>query len=81
MKSLSHREWKIREHAADELAELGPKAAAAVPALARLLADPHKPVRIAACMALNRIGPAAYPAALRLRGISGSTYGGVVLRY
>ena len=64
MKSLSHREWKIREHAADELAELGPKAAAAVPALARLLADPHKPVRIAACMALNRIGPAAYPAAL-----------------
>ena len=51
----SHIDWK-RQIAALELGHLGAGATRAIPDLRRLLIDEHKEVRIAAALALARIG-------------------------
>jgi HEAT repeat protein len=50
---------QIRNAAAYEIASMGPKAKAAVPALIVLLDDPQASVRMPATVALLEIGPAA----------------------
>jgi HEAT repeat protein len=50
---------QIRNAAAYEIASMGPKAKAAVPALIDLLDDPEASVRMPATVALLEIGPAA----------------------
>src|SRR5262245_45525654 len=56
---LSRSEAQARRSAAFALGQLGPAAAAAVPALVRALADSDPRVADAAAFALGQIGPAA----------------------
>jgi HEAT repeat protein len=51
--------FHVRESAAGSLGEIGPEAAATVPALAKLLEDDNDRVRVAAAFALGRMGPKA----------------------
>jgi HEAT repeat protein len=53
----------VRYHAAQELGNIGPAAAAAAPALTDALKDSKGNVRIEAAFALGNIGPAATAAA------------------
>lgn len=69
VRRLSHRDLDVRYGACQALAELGPRAAEAVPALTELLASDDVWLRIQACFALADIGDAARsaaPAMLRL---------------
>lgn len=63
IKTLGHKDWKMRRGATDALAQLGPAAAAAVGPLTKALADEDPWIRDGAACALGRIGPAAAPAA------------------
>src|SRR5206468_8148734 len=56
----------VRVYAAEALASIGPKAAAATSDLARAVGDPTPGVRWAACEALTGIGPAAKSAVPQL---------------
>src|SRR5262249_55574811 len=56
---LRHSHPTERRQAAEALAQLGPAAEPAVPALIGALADPEPEVRQAAQAALGRVGPAA----------------------
>jgi HEAT repeat protein len=58
---------RTRQLAAYNLAALGPKAEAAVPALRELLRDADNEVRMAAVVALGDVGPAAGAAVPDLR--------------
>jgi HEAT repeat protein len=58
---------QTRNAAAYEIAGMGPKAAAAVPALIEALDDPAAAVRFPVTIALLEIGPAAKAAVPRLR--------------
>jgi HEAT repeat protein len=58
---------QTRNAAAYEIAGMGPKAAAAVPALIEALDDPVAAVRFPVTIALLEIGPAAKAAVPRLR--------------
>ncbi len=58
---LGGSEPGARSYAAGRLGAIGPAAAEAVPALAKLLADPDAEVRRASAEALGKIGPAARP--------------------
>ena len=53
----------MRCSAAEALGQIGPKAEAAVPALAKALQDKEEKVRQDAAVALGRIGPKAQAAA------------------
>ena len=64
--ALSHEEPHVRIYAAEALASIGPKAAAATRDLARAVGDPIPGVRWAACEALASIGPAAQSAVPQL---------------
>jgi HEAT repeat protein len=57
----------VRNGAADEIAGMGPAAAAAVPALIEALDDPMPTVRFPVTVALSEIGPAAEAAVPRLK--------------
>lgn len=66
-------EPRRREWAAFRLGELGEGAVrSAAPALAGALSDPSEPVRLAAAVALMRLGPASEPSLLRLIDVAGS---------
>jgi HEAT repeat protein len=52
----------VKVAAADVLREMGPRAAKAVPALAKIAGDRNRWVRSFACNALGNVGPAAAPA-------------------
>ncbi len=69
---LAEPESAARAYAAGRLGALGPRAAGATPALAKLLADPAAEARKAAADALGQIGPAARAAisALEIRARS-----------
>jgi HEAT repeat protein len=54
--ALADPEWEVRRQAAVALGGIGPGAKAAVPALRKLDADPHKVVRTAAKEARQKIG-------------------------
>jgi HEAT repeat protein len=58
-KELRNEDAQVRQRAAIALAELGPKAKAAVPALISALRDPDPGVRRMAASALGEIGPDA----------------------
>src|SRR5271166_4882027 len=62
IKELRAADSGMRRQAAEALARLGPKAAAAVPALIEALADKDVMVRRDAGRALSRIGEPAVPA-------------------
>ncbi len=57
VRNLSHRDHQERLNAALTLAECGPAAASALPALVRALADAHQVVRQGVAQALLRIDP------------------------
>jgi HEAT repeat protein len=59
---LKHKNQSERWHAAQALANLGPHAHEAVPALVEALKDEDAILRTEAASALARIGPAAKPA-------------------
>jgi HEAT repeat protein len=72
--ALADADPATRGDAAVALAAIGPEAAEAVPALAKLLASDEKEdaLRYAAAYALGRIGPASASVAETLRGLSKS---------
>jgi hypothetical protein len=59
--ALHDRDAMVRARAADAIGDIGPGAAAAVPALIPLL-RPREEARAMACLALSRIGPPAHSA-------------------
>jgi len=60
IKKLSSKDHRVRERALDELGQLGPDAAEAVPTLIQLVNDdPRNTVRFRAAAVLGAIGPAA----------------------
>lgn len=63
IRTLGHKDWRMRRGATDALAELGPDAKDAVGALIKALKDGEPWIRDGAACALGRIGPAAEPAA------------------
>lgn len=66
IQAISSGELAARVQAIDHLAQLGPKAAEAVPKLTELLADEAPAVRSHAARALGMIGEAAQPAVPKL---------------
>jgi HEAT repeat protein len=70
---LGDADGDVRERAADEIAEYGSKARAAVPALGAHLADPEPLVRRAAARALGRFGTAARAALPALKERAGDS--------
>jgi HEAT repeat protein len=68
------RGYASRACAASLLAELGPAAAQAVPALMTALGDEHAAVRVQAAIALGEIGQAALPAVPALKQMTLSDY-------
>jgi HEAT repeat protein len=56
--ALNDRDELVRAWAAEDIANIGPDAASAVPALTKLL-NPAEPIRASACFGLRGIGPAA----------------------
>jgi HEAT repeat protein len=57
--TLSDPDALVREHAAEAMGDIGPAAAAGVPALVKALKDPDPRVRRDAIRSLGQIGPAA----------------------
>src|SRR5262249_41699743 len=57
--TLSDPDPLVREHAAEAMGDIGPAAAAGVPALVKALKDPEPNVRRDAVRSLGQIGPAA----------------------
>jgi len=62
IQQLGAKEEDERVHAAWSLGQIGPKAKAAVPALAKALSDPSREVRVAAGEALAQLEDEAAPA-------------------
>jgi HEAT repeat protein len=67
IETLAHPE--ARYWACLVLAEIGPEAKAAVPALTKVLGDERAEVRLQATIALGEIGPGAAPASAALQGL------------
>jgi TonB family protein len=65
--ALQDPDPRVRGGAAEELGDVGPKAAAAVPKLIALLSEPDEGLRNNACIGLKGIGPAAKDALPALR--------------
>lgn len=67
IRALDDSNPRVRELSAHAVANLGPAAAIAVPALTRLLGAPAEGNRLSACAALATIGPAAHESLPTLR--------------
>jgi HEAT repeat protein len=80
--ALASPDLSQRHKAAYALGRIGPRAAAAVPALNAALADPRQKTEVAWYLAdaLGRIGPAAAPAVKTLVGVIEETPGNAVLK-
>lgn len=62
IQQLDHKDSDIRRMAVSALADIGPEAAEAIPALVQLFRDKDEGVRREAVLALSKIGPNAIPA-------------------
>lgn len=67
IRALDDSDSRVRELSAHAVANLGPAAAVAVPALTGLLSAPVEGNRLSACAALATIGPAAHESLPTLR--------------